>query len=130
MNRTTLKPLLVINSLLNFRKTLLVSKSLSKNTGAPRQRNFLLVNSNKLIAAVMKEFPNFVTRGRQCIFALSFQTIILKQSLNSVLAANSPTCTKLGISAASKNIWICLTTNGKNSPINAWKKTKMVNLAW
>lgn len=105
-NRITPKLHQVTNSQLNFSKISLILKSPNKNTGVPSQRNLQAANNhlNKWTVVIMKTFLDFATPARRCICALSFQTIIPRQSLSSVLAGNRPRCMKLGIFVASKNI--------------------------
>jgi len=127
-NRITPKRLQVISSQPKLSKTLVISKSLNKSIGVQSRRNLQETNNhlNRPTVAMEKTFLDIVIPERQCTYELSFQTIIQRRSLSSVLAENNPKCMRPGISAASKNILICQIMNGKSSRTNVWKRTKMV----
>lgn len=132
INRITQIHLQLISSRPNLSKTSVILKILNRNTGVQNKRNLVMGNNplNKQIVVMVKNFLNFAMRERQCIYALSFQTIILRQSLSSVLAENRLQCMKPEISAASKNIWICQIMNGKSLLINVCKRMKMLKEEW
>lgn len=129
LSRTCLNLMWVISCKKKLRRTWLVSKTQSRNSGTLNWRNKKMESHHlKLIAVTMTKFQNSVTLARHFIYELFSLTTIQRQSLSLVLAESNLKSMKLETFVASRNTWICQLMNGKSFPTNVWKRMKMAFL--